>query len=405
MMHPRFLLSAVLTVLTMAAAGQANFQPGYYITNNNDTIFGEIDNRGDLRNGKICSYRQDKDGDIIQLNPVDIAAYRFTNGKYYVSRWMEIDMETQQVFLEYLVNGMSSLYYHRNEKGDHYFIESITGELTELTNDEIEIERNGRTYKGKSNKYIGQLRTTFSDAPELHGKLDNTKFNHRSLIAVTSEYHDYVCDDEICIIYEKPPPLFRVFLGPVAGISLSGLQFVSFPAYDEYSYTRSTDPVLGLKAIINLPRLNERFSFILQGEYTKSYFFGYLEVNPNSSSPLYRDLHIHISTMKAIFGLQYKYPRGKIRPTAALGPMLSINLDSEFKHVDEMVIGSSVFTSESYENPLIDENYGAFFSLGADWNVTGRQHLGLDLRYHFTKETIGTVVRRDGISLMLGYYF
>ena len=81
--------------------------------------------------------------------------------------------------------------------------------------------------------------------------------------------------------------------------------------------------------------------------------------------------------------MQYKYPKGRIRPTAAAGVLLSFNLDQEFKHVNEQVSTSTVLTREYYETPLITENYGAFISLGADWNLVGKQHLGLDLRYHF----------------------
>ena len=71
----------------------------------------------------------------------------------------------------------------------------------------------------------------------------------------------------------------------------------------------------------------------------------------------------------------------------------------------ETVIDSNVFTRETYENLFQDESYGAFFSIGFDWNLVGRQHIGLDLRYHYTKETFATIVRKDGLTLMLGYYF
>lgn len=406
MNHPKLLLSAVLNFLSIAIVAQTNFQAGYYISNHNDTIFGEIDNRGDLRNGKICSFRKGPGSEIHQLMPGEIAAYRFVDGKYYVSRTMEINGQSQPIFLEYLVNGISSLYYHRSDAGDHYFIENILGELSELTNEDILFERDGKTYSRKSMLYVGQLKSAFSDAPELQKKLEHAEFRHKSLINLTSEYHDFVCEDEQqCIIYEKKPPAVRIGAGPVIGVSSSGLQFKYFPNYDEYEYTRSLDFIMGMQLIIALPRLNEKLSFLFQAEYNESYFYGYKEDTRFSNTATYMDLHVHLKTMKGMFGMQYKYPKGKIRPTAALGILLSFNLDADFKHVDEQVTETFVYTREYHEDPLIKENYGAYLSLGADWNLVGKQHLAIGLRYHYTKETIGTVVRRDGLSLTCGYFF
>lgn len=135
MKHPKLLLSALLISAAFTLIAQTNFQPVYYINNNNDTIFGEIDNRSDLRNGRICSYRADREAGAVHLMPGDIAAYRFIEEKYYVSRNMEINQKVHQILLEYFVNGVSSLYYHRSENGDHYFIENALGDYTELTNE------------------------------------------------------------------------------------------------------------------------------------------------------------------------------------------------------------------------------------------------------------------------------
>lgn len=405
MTHPKVLLSVLLTVWAIVVNAQKNFQAAYYISNSNDTIYGQIDNRGDTRNCRICNYRTEADGEVVQFAPGDIAAYRFMDGKYYISIELEINNEVQAVFIEYLVNGISSLYYYRSDRSDHYFIGNSDGELRELTNEDIEFEQDGKLYKKNSNRFIGQLKTTFSDAPEMQAKLEKAQFQHKSLINLTSEYHDYVCDGEQCIIYEKPPPLLRINVGPVVGFSSSGLKFIYFPNYDEYKYMRSSDIILGLKLNILLPRLNEKLSFIIQTEYSTSYFYGYKENNLNSASTIYMDLHAHLTNIKGLFGLQYTYPKGKIRPTVVAGPLLDFNLKSDFKLVNETVIDSNVFTRETYENLFQDESYGAFFSIGFDWNLVGRQHIGLDLRYHYTKETFATIVRKDGLTLMLGYYF
>ena len=60
----------------------------------------------------------------------------------------------------------------------------------------------------------GQLKSSFSDAPELARKIDRARFTRKSLISLTSEYHEYVYDGEQCIIYSKPPPAMRIGVGP-----------------------------------------------------------------------------------------------------------------------------------------------------------------------------------------------
>jgi hypothetical protein len=309
------------------------------------------------------------------------------------------------VFVEYLVNGISSLYYYRSGTRDRYFIETIKGELTELTNDDIEFEQNGRTYSRKSNRYIGQLKNSFNDAPELGAKIEHSQFTHESLTELTSEYHDYVCDGEECIIYEKPLPAVRVAAGPVIGTISSGLHFVNYPLYEEYEYLRSQDLFLGLQLSIKLPRINEKLSCLIQAEYYKSYIFGSKVENQTATYAMYRDLHIHLTTLQWLIGLQYMYPKGKIRPTLAVGPILTYSLHSEFKHIDESASDTFVLTRESFGDPLLDNTYGAFFNLGADWNIRGRQHVALNLRYHLSNEKIGTIVRKDGFALFLGYLF
>ena len=57
MSHPRIFLTLFMTVWITVTAAQTNFQPGFYISNGNDTIYGEIDNRGELFNGEVCSFR------------------------------------------------------------------------------------------------------------------------------------------------------------------------------------------------------------------------------------------------------------------------------------------------------------------------------------------------------------
>ena len=78
MKHPTLLLSACLAMFAISLNAQTDFLPGYYITNRSDTIQGEIDNRGDLRNCHMCTFRSGEGMESVSFNPGDIYAYRFS---------------------------------------------------------------------------------------------------------------------------------------------------------------------------------------------------------------------------------------------------------------------------------------------------------------------------------------
>ena len=115
---------------------QSDFRSGYYISNKNDTVYGLLDFRGEIRNAKVCVFKESEESESKTFLPGEIAAYRFDNSKYYVSRTVKIENENRTVFLEYLVNGITDLFFYRDIDGDIYFIEDKDGTLHELVEEE-----------------------------------------------------------------------------------------------------------------------------------------------------------------------------------------------------------------------------------------------------------------------------
>lgn len=46
-----------ILALVLKGHAQTDFRPGYYTTWENDTVYGLIDYRSEIRNSKICEYR------------------------------------------------------------------------------------------------------------------------------------------------------------------------------------------------------------------------------------------------------------------------------------------------------------------------------------------------------------
>lgn len=417
MKHPLLFLAASLTVFSFSLKAQTNFQPGYYITLQHDTIFGEIDMRGEQRNSSICTYRSNEDSESISFAPGEISAYRFSEeGKYYISHEVLVKGEAREVFLEFLVNGISNLYYYRGEGFGRYFIESGDGLLTELTNNLIESKVDGVDYTRKSNLYVGQMKASFADCPEIQAKLDNAGFNHKSLIKLTSEYHEYTCDGEECIIYEKELPLVMISGGAYLGVIRSSLDFPSYKGsemdfnadaaykwYQEYTFQKQTDLVLGLRFRFTLPRANEKLALILLAEYSQSDFYSYTEEQTNPGLLTEMEANAHISSLNTMLGMQYTYPRGKIKPSLAIGPLFSMDLNSYFDIYHTLISDSREIYQDYHTEPVKGLTMGGFSQLGADWAVRESHHIGCNLRYHINWQRSGHYIRRDGISLSLYY--
>lgn len=404
-MHSRLLVSSVLIGLGLAAFGQTDFRPGYYITSQLDTVFGQIDYRGDLRNSKHCVYKAGEGAEEQSFGPGEIYGYRFEEGKFYVSKAIGSAEGTETVFLEYLVDGITDLYYYRDAQKDHYFLETEDGELKELKNEESVLEVDGQKYVWKSNEHIATLKSTFADCMEIQPRLDHAELTHKSLINLTSSYHDYVCDDGKCIIYQKKVPVVRVNPGLVLGYGSSGLDFVIYEGYEDLVFERSLDPYVGIQLRLNSPRISERIFILLQSEWTKVYYHSYTQ-EAVSTTTYHRDYHIRQNSIRTMIGLQYSFPLGRFSPGLAVGPVFDYRLLNEFRLIQEAESPAMVHTSEYTDGPLMkDDTMGAFFQAGTQVQVTDRQYLSFNLRYHYTAETFGTKIVYNSLSLNMGYFF
>lgn len=211
-MQKTFLVLFLLSTLLLHA--QTSFKPGFVISLNNDTTYGEIDSRGDLQMSKICRFK-DAANEVIEYYPGDILAFRFVDGKYFVSKQYGGESE----FLEFLIKGKVNIYYLRSDDGNRYFIDKEDLGLTEIPYEEGIRMVDGKRVLYNSTKHIGFLKILMQDAPELFPQINvMQKPGHNNLMKLAEKYHNTVCDDDKCIVYEKKLPVFKVEPEVVAGV-------------------------------------------------------------------------------------------------------------------------------------------------------------------------------------------
>lgn len=255
MKHPKSLVILILLLIFYNSSGQADFRKAYYLNHEGDTIYGEIKYQGDLKNTLSCEYRAHKNANVVRFAPGDIHAYRFVDSKYFISKYIETDHGEEQIFAEYLINGIAKLFYYRDLEGDHYLLENREGHHVELTNEKQIVEISGRSYWAKGYQHVGLLKASFMDCLEIQSEIDDVILDHKSLIDITESYHNYVCDGEACIVYQKEVPRVKVNISPTVGISVSKLILSNSIFYERFDFQPVVAPVLGMMMHINAPRI------------------------------------------------------------------------------------------------------------------------------------------------------
>jgi len=290
----KLLFILILILSTQIIFSQTDFKPGYIIKNSKDTVYGKIDYRGDLLMGSVCKFKS-KDNSVIEYSPNDIIAYRFIDGKFYVSR----QVNNKPVFLEFLIKGKVNIYYLRDNKGDHYYVDREGTKLKEIPYEKSITLKDHRQYLYESKKHIGLLKIFMQDAPELQSQIEQIKKpEHYNLIKLAEDYHNSVCDDEKCIIYVKKAPLFKISLELLSGVINFNSKNENIISLNDKNYFNG-----GLIAHVWMPRVNEKMYFRTGLLYSNIQF---TESNR--------------SIKKIPIQLEYIYPKGIIQPRISYGP-------------------------------------------------------------------------------------
>jgi len=326
------LLLIGLFFLTSILNAQTDFRPGYVINNNGDTLNGEIDYRGDLLMSSICTFKN-KEGEIIKYYPDDITAFRFVDNKYYISR----EINDKKVFLEYLIKGKINVYYMRDNAGNHYYVDKTDIKLTELPYEEGVKYVDDKPVFYESKTHIRLLNYCMKDAPNIQSKINSIKKpEHKSLIRLAEEYHNAVCKDEQCIIYEKLVPLIKISPELAGGV----IKYLNVEDLNEKLYINA-----GLIGHISMPRTSEKVFF------RTGVLLSQLEFNDEKST-----------FYKIPLQLEYIYPRGIFRPRIAYG--LNINIPNNNPSVS-FNFGGNIKLSKTFFLSVISDiefnQTGGFF--------------------------------------------
>ncbi len=390
-------------LIPLSGNTQIDYTPGYIIKNEGDSVFGLIQEKN---NYKVCRFRASGSELDQEFLPGTIQAYRFTEGKYFVSKTIEEEEGPRLLFVEYLVNGKVNLYYYNNFYGKHYLIEKEDGSLLELSNSEEYIRTNEQgEFKRNSNEHVGLLAYYFSDCMEIQPELAKVSISHNSLVNISKKYHEYVCEDEVCIIYEKQIPALKVGIAPYVGYSFSSLRIKDEPLLEKFSFQNSNRAFVGLNFSFYFPRINKNLALQIDANYGELYstsfrtfYYGYTEKH--------NSLEIDFSYLKAQFVFNYTWPTGRLRPSLGLGCglMHAMNVTADRFIVVEKD-GEETGT-EFYSLNFEKDYFNLIGMAGVQYHINRRQFVFFKLSYESAfgiSTDFSTYI--NTLGLRLGYSF
>lgn len=273
---------------------QTEFRPGYIVLKDKDTLFGEIDYRSDKIMARVCKFKKDKT--VLKYSPFDIESYRFTDGKYFVSK----KVNGKSVFLQFLIEGRLNVYYYQDDKSNDsfYFLENEKGDFKEIPYKEEVVLINGKYYDQKSLRYKGFLTVFTAEAPELQSEINAIeKPGHDNLIKLAKDYHNSVCDTEKCIVYEAKHRKSKVSLEMQAGVFKFTTNEITESVVDK------TVSQVGVIAHFSIPSLGDKW---------------YLKTGLLHSKLSYSNTSESMYTVP--FHIEYIHFKGRVRPKFSYGP-------------------------------------------------------------------------------------
>ncbi len=373
---------AILSIIKTSA--QSDFRSGYIVKNNNDTVYGLIDYRGNKTNARECHFRQDEKSEVVKYLPSEISTYRFTDSKYYVSKSVNTGEKEEQIFLEYLINGIVSIYYYSDMIGDHYFAEKEKGKLINLKNESKEVIIDATKYTRETKEYVGILKYLLRDSPTVLNEVNNATLNRQALIKLASDYHYSICSDKSCIIYERKPTKVKFEFGPLIGYNIELITARSKAFAGEYyfrnsKFTTADFPAFGFFVKSNMPFISECLFVQYEGTFAKSTAKSVAPVNVFDMT--FEEFFIERQAYNQSLIFRYEFPRGIIRPAFQFG--FFANKYADNTHCIEtlhFLDGSTYYNSSHYLYGGTMVDFGLSLGMGFSTTILKR-NAHLDVRY------------------------
>lgn len=412
-MNRLLLILTLCFVISGITFSQARFFEGFIIANNQDTLHGLIEYKGNQTSTEVCIYKENEQSAPVSYKPYEIKGYKYGMNKFYVSKEVYQNGQKRQMFVEYLVDGIIDLYCYYENSNPHYLVQTENDSLIELkvvkklinASDAKAMQNRTAFSKGASENYVYESKTyvyilkdVFKASPKVAARADQAALSHGSLIKLASSYHHEMCPDQECKIYKKGSD-GNLKAGIMLGVGNLSLGKSSSNDYFYY-YLGDIDlvtyyPYLGFFVLTGLPGINANMYFQFEGAVNRFNMevSGYSNLN---GMIFYNEVEFSQTCFTVNGMLKYALGEKKLRPVLQFGGFVSYGLGESFKRRTQGVNQTGKLS------PFSALDFGIGAGTGLMFETAKKKTILLDLRYrlgfNFTD-----VANANYYSLSIGY--
>lgn len=226
------LVVCIVTIFAVTVpVAAAEFMPGYYISLNGDTVYGTVEFQSVYKRAAQCRFKPAGSDSTLTFSPSEIRGYRFTNGRYYVSKTVPLENGDQNIFIECLVEGYLSAFLYKDKNGEHYYLcrsdekpfvvsfmkglKYIEAKLSGVRPDNKE-----GWYYYRTLSHIPVLEKQLADVPALKSRIRRMKqVTRQSFTNLINDYNTLRCTSasSACVVYKTTEPSIRLAVEPAVG--------------------------------------------------------------------------------------------------------------------------------------------------------------------------------------------
>lgn len=267
---------------------QSNFIPGHIVSLEGDTLEGLINYLAWEANPEVISFKPSKAESAVDYLPTDIRSFVVSDERY-LSALVELDttlytlgikelvtdlrLESHIVFLQAIIEGPKSLFFHRDKRGrDNFYI--LEGDEFVLLQYKHYLEsRKNMKLEAVNRSYLSQLINYFPDCRPLHFRINQfLEYEARQLEKIFLAY--YECSGE-SVSFHKKVESTKIELKILSGLSSSTLRFrnrINLEPYQDLhhaNYSSSNNFSGGIQMEVRLPRKRRKVSFCFEMLYNE----------------------------------------------------------------------------------------------------------------------------------------
>lgn len=262
-----------ISVITNIATAQTNYVKAYIVNNTGDTIKGLIDYKNWGMNPDKIHFKSSPQSEVFVFTPTSIRTFCVSDELYYsaevqmevspevsnLDKYADLNLVTDSVFLQTLVQGSKSLFYYKSPAGKSNFYIFSNGKYELLQHKKYIKTTSKDIVIAENKKYVGQLIIYFNDCEYLKSKIGKIKYSQRSLVNSFDSY--YRCTRET-VSFKKKEEKIKFEKGIFAGGSSTTLTVKGGDIKDIPHFSTSKNLAMGLSFDVVLPRNQRKWSIV-----------------------------------------------------------------------------------------------------------------------------------------------